>query len=86
MTAGYAYEGSEKAEERSRVRPYTPYALCQSERSLFEERMRFWKGPPARRRVREWRRSATLLCFLKNGTTSSWPRPFRAIRYVSRMC
>src|SRR6185295_1936929 len=86
MTAGYAYEGPEEAEDRFKGAPgytYTRYANPTT--SVFEERMALLEGAPVGRATASGMAAVTasLMCCLKAGDHIVAARAmFGAIRYV----
>jgi O-succinylhomoserine sulfhydrylase len=86
MTAGYAYEGAEEAEERFKGAPgYTYTRYANPTVSIFEERMALLEGAPEARATASGMAaiSATFLCCLKTGDHVVTSRAvFGAIRYV----
>ena len=70
MTAGYAYEGAEEAEERFKGAPgYTYTRYANPTVSMFEERMALLEGAPEARATASGMAAvtATFLCCLKVG-------------------
>ena len=86
MTAGYAYEGAEEAEERFKGAPgYTYTRYANPTVSMFEERMALLEGAPEARATASGMAAVTasFLCCLKAGDHVVVARAlFGAIRYV----
>jgi O-succinylhomoserine sulfhydrylase len=86
MTAGYAYEGPEEAEERFKGAPgYTYTRYANPTVSVFEERMALLEGAPVGRATASGMAavSSVFLCCLKTGDHVVIARAvFGAIRYV----
>ena len=86
LTAGYAYEGAEEAEERFKGAPgYTYTRYGNPTISIFEERMALLEGAPVGRATASGMAAVTasLLCCLKTGDHVVAARAmFGAIRYV----
>ncbi len=86
MTAGYAYEGAEEAEERFKGAPgYTYTRYANPTVSMFEERMALLEGAPEARATASGMAAvtSTFLCCLKVGDHVVVARAvFGAIRYV----
>jgi O-succinylhomoserine sulfhydrylase len=86
MTAGYAYEGPEEAEERFKGAPgYTYTRYANPTISIFEERMALLEGAPVARATASGMAavSASLLCSLKTGDhVVAAQAMFGACRYV----
>jgi O-succinylhomoserine sulfhydrylase len=86
LTAGYAYEGPEEAEERFKGAPgYTYTRYNNPTISIFEERMALLEGAPAARSTASGMAAVTssLMCCLKAGDHLVAARAlFGAIRYV----
>jgi O-succinylhomoserine sulfhydrylase len=87
MTAGYAYEGAEEAEERFKGAPgYTYTRYANPTVSMFEERIALLEGAPEARSTASGMAAvtATFLCCLKVGDHVVVSRAlFGAIRYVT---
>jgi O-succinylhomoserine sulfhydrylase len=86
MTAGYAYDGPEEAEERFKGAPgYTYTRYANPTVSVFEERMALLEGAPVGRATASGMAAvtSTFLCCLKTGDHVVVARAvFGAIRYV----
>src|SRR5882672_7536679 len=86
LTAGYAYEGPEEAEERFKGAPgYTYTRYANPTISMFEERMALLEGAPVGRATASGMAAvtSTFLCCLKSGDHIVAARAlFGAIRYV----
>ena len=86
MTAGYAYEGAEEAEERFKGAPgYTYTRYANPTVTMFEERMALLEGAPEARATASGMSAVTasFLCCLKVGDHVVAARAmFGAIRYV----
>jgi O-succinylhomoserine sulfhydrylase len=86
LTAGYAYEGPEEAEERFKGAPgYTYTRYANPTISIFEERMALLEGAPVARSTASGMAAvtSTFMCCLKAGDHVVAARAlFGAIRYV----
>ena len=86
LTAGYAYEGPEEAEERFKGAPgYTYTRYANPTISIFEERMALLEGAPVARSTASGMAAvtSTFMCCLKAGDHIVAARAlFGAIRYV----
>jgi O-succinylhomoserine sulfhydrylase len=86
LTAGYAYEGPEEAEERFKGAPgYTYTRYANPTISIFEERMALLEGAPVARSTASGMAAvtSTFMCCLKAGDHVVGARAlFGAIRYV----